>query len=646
MTDEKKANAPKVKKKKGPLRLEVILPSILILALIYGYFFFFFDSHLRKAGEYALTQVHGAEVNIGNIQTSFLNASLVIQKIQITDKNQPERDLFRIGEVRFKTLWDGLLRAKVAIEEASIKNIQALVPRDRPGRVLPPPPPDGKPGLIAKAEKEIVDQTKAKLQDNFLGDILAVVNGVDVKDQLKSLEGDLKASLRIKELDAELKKKKEEWDQRLKSLPESDYFKSLETRFKALNWNEKDPIKFANNLQTANNLVKEAKSKVEEIDKAQKDLRGDLGNYGGSIKDLEGFIQQDIKDLQKRFNIPSIDPKSISQQFFMKQIEERLVGTRKYYEVAKKYMPPKFKGEKTKEPEETLVPRKRGEGKNFTFPITKGYPKFWLKKAFISSEVSSSEYSGNITGEVLDVTSHPQYLKRPTKINISGDFPQKAIYGLDLKSVIDFTTDTPKQTVDLKLASFPIGKIVLSESSDAGLAMSPSKAALQVNAQLTEGQIMMDTKSQYNEVKYDIQAKEKFVSDLLTNIFTGIPTVTLNAKISGAWSDLKININSNLGEELARGFGKQLQAKIDEAKQRIREEIDKQIGQEKQKLQEQIKGLSGDISKSLGVRKSEVDKVIKDLEDGIKKEGNGLIKKDDMKKLEEEGKKLLKGLGL
>ncbi|HAG92060.1 MAG TPA: TIGR03545 family protein, partial [Bdellovibrionales bacterium] len=198
----------KKKKKKGPIRIEAILPAVLILGLVYGYFYFFFDGHLRRAAEYALTQIHGAEVNIGNIETSVFNASLLVQKIQITDKNQPERDLFRVGEIHFKALWDGLLRAKVVIDDASIKNIQALVPRERPGRVLPPPPPDGKPGIIAKAEKEIVDQTRAKLQDNFIGDIAAVAGGVDVKDQLGQIESNLKASVRIKELEEELNKKK------------------------------------------------------------------------------------------------------------------------------------------------------------------------------------------------------------------------------------------------------------------------------------------------------------------------------------------------------------------------------------------------------------------------------------------------------
>lgn len=645
MTEAEKGK--KKKKRKGPIRVEAVVPALVIFALIYGYFFFFFDNHLRKASEYFLTQVHGAEVNIGDITTSFWNASISVKDIQITDKNKPERDLFRVGEIRFKTLWDGLLRAKVVVDDAAITNIQALVPRERPGRVLPPPPP-GQEGILAKAERQIVEQTRSKLQDNFLGDIMALLSGVDVSDQLKNIQQDLKSSLRLKELEAELNKKKEEWEKRLKNLPDNKYFKSLEKRFNSIDWDEKDPLKFAKNLQSANDLIKEARSKLKEIDQAQSDLRGDLQNYKGLAKDLDEYIQQDIKDLQNRLQIPSIDPKDFTQQFFMGQIQSRLVSLRKYYEVAKKYMPPKkTEEEKAAREAEALVPRERGEGQNFSFPITKGYPKFWLKRAEISSEVSSSsEYSGNVAGEILDITSHPQYLKRPARVNLTGDFPKQNISGLDLKAVIDHTTEVPKQTVDLKIAAFPMGQLKLSDSPDVKLNINDSVASVQLGAALTEGSLRLDTRSQYNKLAYEIQAKEKMVQEILHNVFEEIPQITLNAKVQGAWDNLKINLNSNLGQAMAKAFGRQLQLKINEAKAKIRNEIDQRIDAEKEKLQAQIQSLTSELEKSLGVKKSEADKVIKDINASIDKEQKSLIKPDDVKKLKEKGKELLKGLGL
>ncbi|NJM09721.1 MAG: hypothetical protein HC883_02150 [Bdellovibrionaceae bacterium] len=62
--------------------------------------------------EYVGTQVNGAEVNVGHLNTSFLRASLEIGGIEVTDKNKPERNLVEVGSIKFKMLWDALLRAK------------------------------------------------------------------------------------------------------------------------------------------------------------------------------------------------------------------------------------------------------------------------------------------------------------------------------------------------------------------------------------------------------------------------------------------------------------------------------------------------------------------------------------------------------
>ncbi|MFT3724526.1 MAG: hypothetical protein QM773_13190 [Hyphomonadaceae bacterium] len=139
------------------------------------------------------------------------------------------------------------------IDEASILNIQALTPRQHPGRVIPPPPPDQPkdkgPGMMANAEKEVLDQTQKKYNDNFLGDIAGLLNGTDYKDQLKTMQGNLKSDARIKELEKELKDKQAKWEAKLKELPQGPEFKAYETRIKALKFDFKNPTELAKNVQ-------------------------------------------------------------------------------------------------------------------------------------------------------------------------------------------------------------------------------------------------------------------------------------------------------------------------------------------------------------------------------------------------------------
>ena len=89
MTDTTNSNTsseaakPKVKKPKGPIRTGAVAPFLIFFALVWAYFFFFFDTHLRHGLEYVATNGNGAEVDIARVHTSFWSASLEIDKIEV-----------------------------------------------------------------------------------------------------------------------------------------------------------------------------------------------------------------------------------------------------------------------------------------------------------------------------------------------------------------------------------------------------------------------------------------------------------------------------------------------------------------------------------------------------------------------------------
>ncbi len=631
----------KKKKSKGPIRWEAVIPATILTALVAAYFTLFFDGHVRRALEYVGTQVNGAEVNIGRLSTSFLKARLEIDNVQVTDKNKPERNLVQIGQIRFQMSWDALLRAKVLINEASILDIAALTKRAKPGYVVPPPPPSQGPSLLQKAQDQVLSQTQKKLNKNFLGDIAAILGGVDPKEQLKNIQGELKSDARIKQLEQELKEKSAKWEQRIKELPQAQELKQYEARVKALKFDINKPAEFAASVKEAEKIIKEVDQKVKLIEKTSKDVKGEANSYAQAFKELENMINEDIRDLQNRLGLPNVDGKEFSQQLFMGLIESKLVGVRKYVEVAREYMPPKKSAEeKAEQKAERLVPRKRGEGTNYRFPITAGYPLFWLKKAEISSALGKSELSGDIKGQMTDLTSDPVYIQKPTLITLAGDFPDQKIHGLDAKITIDHTKEEARETMVVNIASFPVTDTRLSDSSDVRLALAEATGSTTMNAELADEKLRIDIKNSFNNLKYDLQAKNKMVHEIIDNILKGIPNVTLNAHVTGSFSSFDIRINSNLGDELAKGFQKQIQAKIEEAKAQLRKFVDQRIGSERDKLKAEMDKTIGGLTKDLDEKKAEADNAVKSAKNSIE----GSKSKSQTKKLEQEGKKLLKGI--
>lgn len=639
-------NSKKMKKKKGPLRWEALVPVTVIFVLFGFYFSIFFDNHLRHLGEFAGTHINGAEVDIADIRTSFWRGTFRLSGLQVTDKDEPSRNTVSIGEIRFGFLWDALLRAKFVVDEASIINIQALSPRRKPGRVLPPPQKgSGKSEALAKLENGLLEQTKKEFNDNLFGDIAHVVEGANPADQIKNIESQLKSSLRLKELETSLKEKQKQWDARLKSLPKTQELKDFETRVKAVKIDTKDPVKFAASLKQIQDLVKEADQKIRTVKEAGDSLNGDFKSVDLAFKELDQLVKQDIQDLEKHLKIPQIDVKDFSKKLFGKMFADKLVTVQKYWAIAQEYMPPKKSAAETKAASDSqLVPRPRGSGKNYRFPVTRGYPLFWLKRASISSEPSQGEYSGKIAGELLDLTSQPAQIGRPTIINFSGDFPRQQLLGLSAKITLDHTTDHPKDTILASLASFPTSEQKFSDSPEVKLLLLEARGKSHFNAVLENQELTVHLNNEFTHLKYAIDAQSKIVKEILTSVTNDIPVITLEARASGNWNNLQLGLRSNLGDELAKGFKKQIQEKINEARAKIKSLIDEKISGEKAKLTAEFEKIKGQLTKELNQANQKIDQAKKDAESQLAGSKNSSPENAAKAKVQDAGKKALDGL--
>ena len=268
-------------KRKGPVRIEAVLPFLIVCCLIAAYTIFFFDGHLRRALEWVGYQAIGAEVNIASLETSFRKGTLRIQGIQVTNAQNPNENAFVIGDIRFGVLWDGLLRAKVVVEEMAIEQIEISSPRKTPGRVKPPEK-DETPGGPSKLQQEgakLKGEFDEKYQDNVLGDISALLSGTSGDDQLKNIEGTLKSKTMLNSFESEIKGKQAEWDQRLKTLPNNEEVQQISKRLAAVKTKDfKTPQEVQNSLQQIDSIRKEADQKIKTVQSAGNDLEKDLKN--------------------------------------------------------------------------------------------------------------------------------------------------------------------------------------------------------------------------------------------------------------------------------------------------------------------------------------------------------------------------------
>lgn len=627
----------KKKKSKGPIRLEVILPVGILCGLTYAYFTFYFDKHLKDGIEWAGTQGVGAEVNVGSLKTSFISGSFEMNKLEITNKEKPTHNMIEIGSMRFKFLWDALLRAKFVVEDASILTIQMDTKRARPGKVIPPPPPSDN-SMMAKLQNQIISQAKDRFKDNVLGDVIALAEGVNYQDQIEKLRDQLKTEARINEMLVEVNTKKEYWDGEIKRLSDTSVVEEIQKEYKGIE-QEKNFVEQAKKVPVLIKLAEKAKKQVEDIQKSAKTLQGEVQKITTYPKEVETLVKEDVASLQGHFKIPKLDFSDFSSMLFGTDLMNYVVQAKKYQAIAKQYMP-----EKKKE-EDKVIPPPREIGKTYTFPITKGYPLFWLKNAGISSKSTEGEFAGDFSGNLTNVTTSPKVVGIPTVLDLKGDLKAKKISGVQLKVTLDHTKMKPKQMLEMRVGSFPIPEKMLSNSPDFTFGLKESTAKVDFSATLYDESMDIRWLNTLNNPNYVVESKNKVIKEVITNVVNGIPVVNLEARAHGPWSNINWSLKSNLGEDLAKGMKAEVGKKVDEAKAKLEALINEKILAKKTELLAQVNTTKAKYEGELKKILAQGEEQKKKIEEEVKKAQNKATG-GGADKLKEQGKKLLKGFKL
>lgn len=651
MSNTNSSTPVKKVKQPGPIRWGAIIFFAVFIGIFSAYMHFFFDLHVKKAIEWGGYSALGVQVDVGNFETSFWKLSLRIQDIGITNRENPMTNSVNIGDIRMALLWDALLRAKFVMNEAAVEQIEFLKPRKSAGRVRPPEPPSNEPSALAKEAEKVkalaIEKAEKEGANNVFGDIVALLQGGSGDVQMDQFKGKLISENMAKSLEAEVKQKQKAWEERLKTLPQGKEFEELGKRLGQVQTKDFKSIdEVQKSVQAIDAIIKEGDAKVKLIQTASNDLNGDMNKTQNQIKDLEKQIQDDVKSIEQHFRLPKLDPKTLSRAIFQQYIGKYLAQANEYKGMAEKYMPPKFKNKKTGEVDESIQPHPRAKGVVYEFGSQKAYPLFWIKRVSVSSQAGTSPYSGNIAGEITNITSNQRLVGSPTSAKLSGNFPAQQVEGFKTELTLNNIKPISEVLLDFSVESYPTEGRSLVDSPDVSVGFTKATSKMNFQSKLMDlKEFSFEFKNLFQKIEYETKAKNEMVQQMLEKVFASLPAITLEAYGSGELPTPSLNINSNLGSELANAFGREIRAKIDEARARIekqvRDEIEKyktQIDAEVSKLRNQIQGeldkVKNQAESQKKVAENKTNEAKKDNEDKAKKqlEKEGQKAVEDLKK--------------
>ncbi len=646
--------ATPVKKSPGPIRWNAIIPFIIICAVIYAYFFFFFDTHVRKAMEWGAYKGMGVEVNIREFKSSFINGNVKISKIEVTDAKQPEFNSIELGDIRFDVNWDALLRLKFVVQEIAVEGVQFMSKRASPGRVAPPTKESNKPSFTQQLQEKAINKFDKDNEANVLSDVSQFLKSGNFDAQIKNLEGQMASKKMLEDMNAKWAQKKTTWDANIKALPTGAELNSLRDRFgKVKTSNFKTPQELESSLKEIDTLVKEIDSKNKQVNDVKAQLDADLKGLDQDYKSLDLQIKKDIDTLKSRFKIPKIDAASFAKALFMDYLKPITAKVDRYRDMAEKYLPPKYarmvRGDKTAEKdEEAILPHPRDEGFTYEFPIKTGYPLFWIQKIRVSSTSNAQVDYGDFKGIISDVSSNQRQTGKPTTADIKGDFKSKNVTGISAFAELNNTDDEPIVKFNLGVGSYMLQNLELMKSKDGQIKIPSSNTALEASGEIKGFKHYdMRFRNQFNNVAFNVTTADKLVNDILSQTLSAVNKFDLEASARGPLSDLAIDIRSSLGADLQRSFENLLKNKIAEANKQLQESINAEIGKLRGQLDAQtavIKNQAqGEINKvqaQLNDQKKLADDKINAAKKDAENQAKGKVEQEAQKAIEDAKKRL------
>lgn len=615
-------NSP-VKNFKTPIRWGGFVPLVIITAATVLYFWLFFDRHLKYGLEVGATAANGAHVDIGSLKTRLLHGEILVGKVEVGNPKEPMKNRVEIETMRFKLRLPPLIKMKVVVEDSSILGIKYGTQRTYSAAI--PVAPKAASQFSEQVMSGFEKVLKEKVGDGEVERVGSLLEGKNLTGQAIQLGEDSNSMKGIRAAQSLIETSSKDLDAKMKALPDEKAIAGVKAKIDAIG-----AVKI-NNVDDAGRLLNDLKS-VESDVSSMTNKATDAGNSAAqvstnvtqSVSGIEKAIDDDVAYVKKKLQIPNLNLKDLTTPLLGPKLGQLLEQALYYVELARKYMPPKKKGEK-----DPVAVQERKKGRDFEFGQRATYPGFLLEKAVITSALSEDPTQGDAKGEIIGVNTNPSVYGKPTTAVLTANFPRAKVSGARVNINIDHVTEVAKESGSFQVDSFPVEEWVLSEGSPFFLKVLKAAGRGGLEMRFQDDEFSVEMKSLLAQVNYDLKSDNAKLEGILKRALSNFSSFNLTARVTGKSGKIDMFMSSDLGERLGGAIRQEVQAQLELANQEIRKKVTAEVA-EKRKALDQL--LDGFKKNTLGPLDSKV-KGVNDLKgqlqaqvDRINKEKDNLIK--------------------
>ncbi|WP_075186795.1 TIGR03545 family protein [Teredinibacter haidensis] len=576
------------------IRWSGFLGFIVVVTLIFVVTHFFVDGWIKRGVQSLASEAVGAEVNVGSVSHSYMPFGVTLQRVQVTDPENPSLNKVELAEVAATLDVLPLLMEKVIIDELTVSELQFGTVRAKPGKVY-----------RGTAENEGGEKEKGE--------------GLNI--ELPSVDEVLaKATLKTETARTALQQSYEEHDTQLRdkyaALPNEKVLKSYETKIKALQARDvKNPQDFLAAQKELKQLKDELKAEKTKLKDFKQAVDGAKSGVGSDISTLKTASKEDYDKLKGLLAGDLAAFGEITSLLFGEQARvwsERLFSA---YEL----VVPMLEGKK-----EQVVEEERAKGRWIEFTDAEFLPDFLVRKANVSLLWDGQSFESIWQ----DITTEHDLLGRATQFRVAS-LNTKKWKALNVDGDFWLAEAGVKANQKWKLQDVVLNKLPLAAQDI--LTGQLEKASLNSSGSLSIRDNMLDGKGVIDLVDLVLQmeGRNTFASNVAKTL-NQLKNIKMDAGLSGMLDEPEFNLGSDLDAQIRKAFasgaGAEGQGKLDELQQKLNSMAADQLGESGAKLadwkqwQDLAQGKTGTIEKMLEAEmESKVDKQKDKLKDELKK---------------------------
>ncbi|WP_020407385.1 TIGR03545 family protein [Hahella ganghwensis] len=542
------------------LKLIGYLVGLLLLVVIVA--LFFIDVIVKYVIEEEGTKAVKARVELDSADVRFFPLGVSLEGLKVTNPQEPLTNAFEAGLIDANVAFKPLLKSKVIVETAALTGMKFNTAREQSGAVpgLTPPP---------SSEPSILD----KLKQDFKLPAFQVPD----PDQLLA-QADLQTVKLANELQNSISQSKQQWNERIDSLPNKETLEGYKQRIKVLK-ESKDPLKRIQALKDVANIQKDVKKDLDKIKSAREDLKKDIAGLKSDIAKVKAAPKQDIDKMLGMVGLDANAVQGLAKGLFGDEVAQWIGNGYAWYEKLQPYM----SGGGEKAAEET-------QAAPDTTDYSDGLPKFLVKKLTLDGELPFPGERVPFGGEFTDLTDQASVWGKPAQLALSSQ--AKAIGGMEFKGILDHVVPAKaKDTFNFDLKDLPIQDIVFSDREDFPVTMAKALAVVAGQAVIQDGNLDMKVDTRFLEVEMAnlLSGDSAPLKQAMIDALQGLDTLDIVVLATGALKDPEVKMSTSLDKILSQSM-----------RGLIKKEQDKLTGKLQGKLNtladEKVGGLNSELS--------------------------------------------------